>query len=234
MTPRGLMDGEEAGDFESDLTRSFGVALDPAAPVRTMGELFNRLTAGLPLGPRQGNLDTGVRAYRMLLPFLRRHAGRERIHPSTALAAIFTPREYGAAMKELGTITGLKLPTPPMGRVSGMLVLATFGTLPLGFVVLLTSISWPNLRHQAGYIWLGFPVLMAAGLAINRLFGPDLSGPRLTVAWLARGIAALNYRRLAQAPYEGRDIWNALVRLTEDYADPEQTISPDSVIVDGA
>jgi hypothetical protein len=233
-TTLGLVgDGDELG-LIADVENSLGIDLKDAPPhsIRTVGDLYRCAIERYQLGPRTGNVDSTVRAYRALLPILQRYAGRRRrIAPSTHLSEIFSSTEYRRALIEIARLEKWRMPRPTLNSRAETLALGVAASLFLGMGLLLGSLVAPDLKQFAWYAFLGTPVFGALAWIATVLGGYSLSGEKYTVGWLARGVAALNYNRFSNGRFEARDVWNAVRRMADEHKESDCEVVPETTII---
>jgi len=225
-------DGDELG-LISDIEKSFGVEFRNASDnsIWTVGDLYRFVAGKLHFGPRVGNVDSTVRAYRTVLPTLQRHSGCQRIRPGTHLREIFSPTDYRRMLIELKKSEKLRLPTVTLNNSAMVLFLAAFASPLLAIAMLFLSVKFPGMREFAPCLFLGIPLFGAASWIATIVGGYGLSDEKYTVAWLARGIAAFNHKRFSGHPFEARDVWNAVCRIAEEHKETACVVTADTTII---
>lgn len=221
------IDDEDASYLIGDIDRAFGVndPGDRGPTLWTVGDYYDWLIAELDARPTGRRLDAPARLFMQLRPTLERETGIAHLRPSTRLRDLWPEPRFDRMLAAV--IKPLNLTTRSQRwHRSASIPFGTAWFIGIGAVIA-GAFGVPFAWHAFGLaIALGL-----AGLIARRLRGPDLSDSTLTVAWLMRRLAADNYRKLASAPHDSREVWNTLTELLGAGSFPQGPIGRETRLV---
>lgn len=204
-------------EFIEAVEAAFGIAFRKDEPETwsTFGDVFDA-TCGHVQPVERGPVPClSATAFRRIRRAILKNRPGLTVRPDTPLTSVLGDRTGGAWCRALQRETGLQLPYRP-----GSLLLffaVTFGTMILGAV-----------NGLSGWIAVLAPIL---GLLSIMWLRPAL--PVRTVGDLARGVAALNPKKLSQPDgvIRTRDVWRSLVFIVRDVTAYEGPIDRKTVLV---
>jgi hypothetical protein len=223
----GLDDDLDPVEAVVRLEKAFAVKIrdDEAASCSTVGDIYDLLHARVATklgGP--GACMTSMAFYRLRRSLRGTHPGVE-FRPTTPLTKYAGPNAR-RFLNRLGRDTGLQLPGPQRGWLSG-----------LGFhLILIAVVSSVAVAVTKGptISYFGGIALFAAGIASIKLDPCALSGDCTTLGELATKASALNYGSLAGAGGAVRpnDLWDAMTEVLSGLSElPRSGISRDTLIL---